>query len=140
MFTLRSVILSLRTIDLRSGPEPFLSALPGSRDELDEALAKHCRRDHPLQNLGSSFNRLYDLDSSPLAVRLAKALQRLAHYTMAVDEYVHEREHRTHISVLGEQRNYVVYEFNALFDDFSDERVTCHRLLYVVHCAAMIYR
>jgi hypothetical protein len=141
MLTVRGLILSLRTINLSSGPEPFLSAHAGSPEAFDDELAKHCHPSHPLRTLGSSFNRLFDLDStSPLAGRLASAVQRLALYTMAVDEYVNSRENATHISILGEHRNYVVYQFNSLFDDFDNEIASSHRLLYVTHCAAMIYR
>jgi hypothetical protein len=129
------LIVATRT--LRRPRLPFLSCLDDI--DLDTALSRSLRANHPLRTLGRGFSVLDNFGSPLTALDLQIALHRLSLYTLAVDDYLAARSSAQSLAMLGEERTFVMYGLMQLAPDLDQPCAPGDELLELCYLAIAIY-
>jgi hypothetical protein len=108
-------------------------------DDLNWRLECNRRTDHPLRSMGSAFQRLRSVVDSSQVRDLVVILNRLALYSLAVDDYIAGRPMRYNLPTLSEHRNYVHFEFIRWLPNVEDPSQPAHALLSLIHLCGLIY-
>ncbi|KIW70546.1 hypothetical protein, variant [Phialophora macrospora] len=135
------VIVATRTV--QQPRLPFTSCVKGA--DLDGALSRTRRTNHPLRRLGRGFAILDNFGSPLRALDLQIALHRLSLYTLAVDDYLAGRSVAQSLSMLGEERTLVMHSLMGLTPGVPDLDTDARplapgdELFDLCHLAALIY-
>jgi hypothetical protein len=108
-------------------------------DDLNWRLECNRRTDHPLRSIGNGFQQLHGVTDSSQAQDLLVALNRLALYSLAVDDYIAGRPMRYELPTLSEHRNYVHFEYIRWLPDVENSRQPTNPLMSFVHLCGLIY-
>jgi hypothetical protein len=107
--------------------------------DYNQTLAAVHRLDHPLRQLGGGFFDVRWFRSSKKFYRLQHALQCLALYTRAVDDYFAGRGLAQNLGLLSEERTFVTHNLLSLTPDLDKPSQKGDELFDLCHVAAVIY-
>ncbi len=109
---------------------------PAFNDDHDTLLRSLRRKDRRLQSLGKGFNVIGIIIPNNDTQALQFALQRLALYTLAVEDYITGSPYGQSLVVLADQRNMCQHSLISLMPNPGDNE---HDLVHASRTAATIY-
>ena len=117
--------------------KPRLPFQPTFNDDHDTLLRSLRRKDRRLQSLGKGFNVLGILLPNTDTQAIQFAFQRLALYTLAVEDYITGSPFGQSLVVLADQRNMCQHSLLSLVPKPGDDSE--HELVHACRSAATVY-
>ncbi|OQV03894.1 hypothetical protein CLAIMM_08873 isoform 3 [Cladophialophora immunda] len=124
----------------RSLQKPTLPFVPIGESP-ERTLATIQRRGHPLAQLGSGFQTLYDVLPSEMAQELCFVLSHLSTYLLAVEDYIMGRPQAQSMLLLADQRNFIQHRLMSMFSSPRDSTSAdeMYSLQQAAWCAGVVY-